>query len=274
MITTPGLLCQRSQEVSVIHIKHFSELNTQAISIMQSHGLLPLKLNLPDTRLNNVSLSQDLLYKIENSTKQRSNDLETMTNQIVTHPGMISITVTSLILLVIVVCCICYVKSKGSKGFLSTFMYTLIPGVRADNLMVISIVVITMFIQLMLSFCFLFIIYKLILSLKRRRSCHLYRSTLAPEIGRYHVDLLIPYANGPLSIKISNLAYPVMFYKTYTDIINVKVGNNSGHGEIVFSQPVELTTTWGKTVIIQSPVIVSNKLPVYTGVCYLIYETN
>jgi hypothetical protein len=39
----------------------------------------------------------------------------------------------------------------------------------------------------------------------------MYKSSVAPEVSRYHIDMLIPDANGPILVKICNLSYPIMF---------------------------------------------------------------
>ena len=78
-------------------------------------------------------------------------------------------------------------------------------------MIVVGSVVLVSMIQLIVLCIFLVMIYKLVLSLKRKRSCHTYRSNSAPEEGRYHLDLLVPYPSQPISIHYLN------HYGNFTD---------------------------------------------------------
>jgi len=152
-------------------------------------------------------------------------------------------------------------------------MMSFLPGGSCnDTIMIISTMLISTCLQIIVSSIFLLFVYKLVLTIKRRRSCHGYKSTTAPECGRYHLDLLIPYPNTPLIVKIVNLSYPLHFYKPITESYTITVKTLSKCCEIDFCKLVTLETVWNKTIPLITPIVVTDDLPEYQGPGYLIFE--
>ena len=131
-------------------------------------------------------------------------------------------------MIIIIICCICKTattKTYRCVGFMS-FLTSIIPGVKGENLIVIGTVITMSVVHILILSVFLIMIYRLILTLKRRRSCHSYRATIAPELSSYHFDLLIPYPSSPVTVKVMNLKYPIHFYYrpiTENYMIQVKI---------------------------------------------------
>jgi len=279
-IMSPGLWCDDALEMQQIPVIHISETNISQILNTDLNGLTAFQINVTLPHLNQSTILKDNFNTITSGKIQIESELNNAsdsltinrrTSWIILMCGAIGFVILSLILLLILKTCKSGQTSNLSVlGLLSYF----IPGVKCETYFVIGTVVVTSFVQTVVLCVSLILVYKLMLTLKRRRSCHSLRAVNLPEVGRYHLDLLIPYPSNPLTVKVMNLSYPIHFYKPLSTLHTITVAPHERTSEIASDRIVHIETIWGKEIVIPHPIVIEKELPSYTGPGYFVFESH
>jgi hypothetical protein len=149
------------------------------------------------------------------------------------------------------------------------------PCVKAQDTVFLTGVILSSSLVQILFGCLAWIfIYRLIVSIKRRKSCHQSRSIGSQEQTRYHLDLIIPYLESPVSIKIRNVGYSKEFYKPITDPCEIQIVKTIGKTVITLTNKPIIETLWVVTIEFPSSITTKHSFPAYSGVGYLKNENN
>jgi hypothetical protein len=272
---SPELWCHDNISPGAVPVKPLLEFSSVQIKSLQSHGLSEFVISMELKHLN----ATQIFSRFEDHANKQYSEIEEQL-QVIHSPVLVSHWIIGIGLILVILIVICTVMRAQRRSITGNSILVLggllssLPGVRGESYLIIGSIIIMAVIQLVVLCIFPILIYRLVLSLKRRRSCHSYRSTLAPEEGRYHLDLLIPYPSQPVSIKIASLSYPINFYKTLTDPLEFEVQNRTNNSELTFNLPLNVSTIWNKNIAIEYPIVVNRELPSYSGSAFLVYECN
>jgi hypothetical protein len=169
---SPGLWCHDNLSLGAVPVKPLLEFSSVQIRSLQSHGLSEFIISTELQPLNKSLILSKLESELGETYSQVEEQLSSIDQPVSISHWTIGIGFGIILMILIVLCVILRAHRRSGSGHTIPVLGGLLsslPGVRGESYLIIGSIIIMAIIQLIVLCVFLVLIYRLVLSLNRRK---------------------------------------------------------------------------------------------------------